>query len=317
MLNFPVSIAIEDRIRGGVYGLLIGDALGVPYEFHSPESLPPSDQIEIDPPRDFQRAHSTAPRGAWSDDGAQALCLLASLLYKKELDLEDLGRRFVNWYEYGYMAVDNHVFDVGVQTAKAITLIRNGCPAAKAGSADEQALGNGALMRVLPLALWHTGSDDELIALAHRQSLPTHGHLRSQVCCALYCMWARELMRGGDWSSALTALRHSYAGNNEAAIEQLEMHIRPEDDGKVTGGGYVVDCLRSAVHVMKHSTYEDVVRGAIALGNDTDTTACVAGGVAGVRNGIGSIPARWLNALAEKETIEPVVDALVQHRLRS
>ncbi len=308
-----MSITLEDRIRGGIYGLLIGDALGVPYEFHSPESLPPQNLIELEPPGDFRRAHQSARRGAWSDDGAQALCLLASLLQRGKLDLDDLGRRFVNWYEYGYMAVDNHVFDVGVQTAKAITLIRNGCPAEKAGSTEEQALGNGALMRVLPLALWHTGSDDDLISLAHKQSLLTHGHLRSQICCALYCLWARELMRGGDWSSAVATLRYRYA-NNDAALAELEMHIRPEEDGKVTGGGYVVDCLRSAAYVMRHSTYEDVVRSAVALGNDTDTTACVAGGVAGVRDGVAAIPERWMMGLAEKETVEPLVQALVEHR---
>ena len=83
----------EERIAGGLYGLLIGDALGVPYEFHLPEHLPPREQIEFQPPAGFHRAHSGVPPGTWSDDGAHALCLLASLLYRKTLDIEDLGRR--------------------------------------------------------------------------------------------------------------------------------------------------------------------------------------------------------------------------------
>lgn len=267
----------------------------------------------MDPPAGFVRAHSAAPRGAWSDDGAQALCLLASLLHRGALDVSDLGRRLVNWYEHGYMAVGNVVFDVGVTTAQALRRIREGHDAASAGSNAETSLGNGALMRVLPLALWHHGPDAELALLAQRQSLVTHGHPRSQLCCALYCLWARALMHGGTWEDALANARRIYA-NDRAMIEQLQMHLRPEDDGKVTGSGYVVDCLRSSVFVMRQAGYEAVVKHAIALGNDTDTTACVAGGVAGLRDGVHAIPTRWLDALAEKETVEPLLAELVRRR---
>jgi hypothetical protein len=70
----------------------------------------------------------------------------------------------VRWYTEGYMTVDGRVFDVGNTTAQAIRTIRNGTPALEAGPADEYALGNGWLMRVLLLALWSHGRDDELIA---------------------------------------------------------------------------------------------------------------------------------------------------------
>lgn len=101
---------------GGLYGLLIGDAVGVPYEFHQPENIPPFEQIDMQPPPDFQRAHRGVPIGTWSDDGAQALCLLASLEHCGHLDLNDLARRFINWQNVGYMAVDYQVFDIGIQT---------------------------------------------------------------------------------------------------------------------------------------------------------------------------------------------------------
>ncbi|MFM2417159.1 MAG: hypothetical protein RL385_1882 [Pseudomonadota bacterium] len=172
----------REQLRGALYGLLIGDALGVPYEFRAPEQLPPPDQLDMDPPAGFPRAHSGVPVGTWSDDGAQALCLLASLLHAGRMDVEDFGRRMVNWYEHGYMAVDCEVFDIGVQTREALEAIRAGTSAYSAASRDEQANGNGALMRVLPLALWHRGSDHDLVTDAHLSSLPTHGHPRSEVC---------------------------------------------------------------------------------------------------------------------------------------
>lgn len=201
----------HERILGGLYGLLVGDAVGVPYEFHTPATLPPWDAIEMVPPPDFRRAHTRAPAGARSDDGAQALCLLASLLECRGLDLDDLGRRFVDWRDRGYLAVDGVVFDVGVQTSQALAALRVGVPALRAGPAGERQNGNGSLMRVLPLALWHRGDDRELVRDAALQSRVTHGHLRSQVCCALYCLWARATLHGSTdaWANATDALRSS------------------------------------------------------------------------------------------------------------
>ena len=57
------------RIKGGIYGLLIGDALGVPYEFHPARAIPPANRIEMEPPAGFPRAHAGTPPGTWSDDG--------------------------------------------------------------------------------------------------------------------------------------------------------------------------------------------------------------------------------------------------------
>ncbi len=65
----------EERIQGALYGLLIGDALGVPYEFHPPAQIPAPALIELQPPEGFSRAHEGVAPGTWSDDGAHALCL--------------------------------------------------------------------------------------------------------------------------------------------------------------------------------------------------------------------------------------------------
>ena len=97
-----------------MFGLLTGDALGVPYEFHMKDEIPPFEQIEMTPPEGFSRAHKSTPVGTWSDDGAQALCLLDSLLEKGHFDLYYFSDKLLGWYENGLWAVDNRVFDVGV-----------------------------------------------------------------------------------------------------------------------------------------------------------------------------------------------------------
>lgn len=303
---------LENRILGGLYGLLVGDAVGVPYEFRAPDELPALELIELPPPPGFVRTHARAPKGAWSDDGAQALCLLASLLDRGSLDLADFGARLVAWLDSGSMAVDGVVFDVGNQTRVALSAIRSGVPAERSGPAKESDNGNGALMRVLPLALWHTGHDDELIRAAAEQSLPTHGHPRAHVCCALYCLWARATLRGLDdpWSYATRTLR-SYAASNAAWSHELEHHVRPDAPAGGSGSGYVVDCLHSARLATLEPTFLRVVQRAIALGNDTDTTAAVAAGIAGLKHGLDGIPEHWLGALAGRSVVDPLASQLL------
>ncbi len=306
---------IQDRIAGGLIGLLVGDALGVPYEFFAPDQLPPREQIDLQPPPALRRSHPGVPPGTWSDDGAQALALLASLLHCNRLDLSDFAGRLRAWREHGAYTPDGIVFDVGNQTARAIHALQQGAPPDRAGPAGEHDNGNGSLMRVLPLALWHTGDDRELVAAAHTQSLPTHGHLRAQVCCALYCLWARYELAGEQeaWRVATEQLRAIY-GDSPARIE-LEQHVQPDNLQPGTGTGYVVDTLRSARWALAQGQdYAQVVRAAIALGHDTDTTACVAGGIAGIRYGLHSIPLRWRQLLRGQHIVQPLLDRLLAVR---
>lgn len=301
-----------ERLEGGLIGLLVGDALGVPYEFRAPERIPAPELIDYDPPPGYDRAHKGTPPATWSDDGAQALCLLASLLACGRFDAEDFARRLLRWYDEGYLAVDGRVFDIGVTTSTALANVRAGMPALEAGPTAEHALGNGSLMRSLPLALWHRGGDAELAADAAAQSSVTHGHPRARVCCALYCLWARRVLDDvpDSWADAAAAVRAVYAeGTAERA--ELELNVRPDDAPHGLGRGYVVDSLRSARVVQRAGDYAAVVRAAVALGHDTDTTACVAGGIAGLRAGVGAIPAGWRERLRGRELVAPLLASLL------
>lgn len=306
------TISHQERIQGGLYGLLVGDALGVPYEFHAPKHIPTQALIEFVPPPGFRRAHAAVPPGTWSDDGAQALALLSSLLDVGHLDLQDFGQRLVEWYTNGRFAVDQKVFDIGIQTTQAIQALMRGVPARQAGPSTEQANGNGSLMRVLPLTLWHQGSDAELVADARAQSMISHGHLRSQMCCALYCLWARRLLEHEHdaWHVAVQSLRSLYAASSPE-MHELEQHIRLDNPQAGTGTGYVVDSLLSSYHVLQAGSYEQVVKAAVALGHDTDTTACIAGGLAGIRDGVQAIPKRWRIALRGTKLVEELLDQML------
>lgn len=285
-------------------GLLVGDACGVPYEFRSPHELPPREQIGMRPPVGFLRSYAHVEPGTWSDDGAQALCLYASLIACGHYHPHDFARRLVDWHDTGYMAVGGYVFDIGNQTSVSINRLKRGVPTSDSGLSGERNNGNGSLMRCLPLALLHNGNDVALVIDAHRQSRLTHGHPRSQVCCALYCLWARREMQGhtAPWESALSTLRSIYRADPISQAE-LERHVLPAFLSDPGGSGYVVDTLASARWACMRADYRTTIQAAIALGHDTDTTAAVAGGIAGIRHGIEGIPAEWLRMLRGREIL--------------
>lgn len=190
---------LQSRAAGGLVGLLVGDALGVPYEFHAAQDIPSCEQIEYAPPAGFSRSHAGVAPGTWSDDGAQALCLLESLLECGRMDQHDFAERLLRWYENGHLAVDGVVFDVGVATGRALLALRSGTPPAVAGeSAGEYSNnGNGSLMRMLPLALWHAGSDEELVrdACSRKSLMRTRGRrfvARCTDCGRDGFCWARR-----------------------------------------------------------------------------------------------------------------------------
>lgn len=307
-------INLKDRIKGGIIGLLVGDALGVPYEFHPKHEIPAANEIEFEPPAYFRRAHAGVAPGTYSDDGAQALILLNSLLHCGKFEASYFANGLINWYDHGFMAVGGRVFDVGIQTANAILELKRGTEPLLAGGANEYSNGNGSLMRVLPLAVWHQGTDLELIADAFDQSAVTHRHLRAKLCCALYCLWARRILQSAEkpWESAVRRLYEIFPDDT---IERTEFETRifpNDDDFDIKGGGYVVDTLRAAHWLNDKESFEEVVKSAIALGDDTDTTAAVAGGIAGLKFGVESIPARWRENLRGREIYEPLLEKLLE-----
>jgi ADP-ribosyl-[dinitrogen reductase] hydrolase len=306
---------------GGLVGLLVGDALGVGFEFKNPNQIPSRAEIEMTMPAAFRRTYAHVPSGTWSDDGAQALCLLASLTERGKFSLTDFADRLLRWVDKGYLAVDDDVFDVGSQTARALDRLRDGAPPLESGGASEWDNGNGSLMRVLPLALWHTGPDSELGKYAHLQSMPTHAHPRSLVSCAFYCLTARGYLKklSDPWSWADQRLEEIYRDwsdphERKVFLAELDELRNFSKTSEARGTGYVVDTIWSARKALQEKSFEDVTRTAISFGHDTDTTAAVACGLAGIKFGLYGIPERWLQQLRGFDLVEPVIARFMEIR---
>ena len=138
---------MRDKILGGVLGLCVGDALGVPVEFESRESL------RSNPVTDM-RGYGTynQPAGTWSDDTSMTICLMDSL--SGGLDYFDIMTKFKSWINGAECTAHGEVFDVGNTTRKAIDRFTNGMDALKCGGGSEKDNGNGSLMRILPLVFY-------------------------------------------------------------------------------------------------------------------------------------------------------------------
>ena len=297
----------DEQLRAAVYGHLVGDAIGVPYEFgHHIEG------VEL-------RGHGThnQPAGTWSDDGALMLALLDSLL-SAGFDPEDQGRRALAWADEGRYAVGGVVFDIGTATSAALARLRAGVAALEAGPTGERDQGNGSLMRILPLALVDVpDADAELAERAHLASRVTHGHPSCQVACALYVLVARTLLEhpGDDREAALALatdrLRAVYA-RDPGFASVLGALLAHRSGMRKPGGGWVLDSFWSAWEAFAAGiSYRDTIVRALSYGNDTDTTAAIAGGLAGIRWGFdetsGGIPAEWLDALRGKDIVEDIL----------
>lgn len=282
-----------DKCIGAFMGAIIGDAIGVPYEFFIAEEVPSYDLIGTTVPEGCNRTYPGIPVGTWSDDSSNILCLSKVLLEHKAVNGKALMMELRAWYRDGRWAVNNHVFDIGDQTKEAIKEAEMGTPANQCGLVRPNGKGNGGLMRTLPVAIYFRGNRSEIVKAAHSQCIVTHGHPENGVCCALYSLMVNEALSGANKedviNNSLKFLRAFYKKFPRYLAILDEINISTKSTGE--GSGYVTDALKSVIMVfMRGESYLDTVKKAIILGNDTDTTACIAGGLAGAYYGFGNIP---------------------------
>lgn len=286
-----------DRIKGGIFGHLIGDALGVPYEFMMRGFFNCTDMVG-------EGTHGQ-PAGTYSDDGAMMLCTIDSMVSKGKVNVKDIQSKFVQWRNNNLWTPHGEVFDIGNTTSVAID---NGF-----GGSSVSDNGNGSLMRILPL-VW---TDADYVTIGEISAI-THAHERSILCCNYYIEFARLLTEGKTKFTAKKNTDYSmfclhHTSETELLAQRLgDLIISNRDIKEIKSTGYVVDTLEAAIWCfMTTDNYKDCVLKAVNLGDDTDTIAAVAGGLAGTYYGYNNIPQEWINQLARKEEIELLVNQFI------
>ena len=292
-MDGPDEAGARDRAVGALLGLAGGDAIGTTIEFSAkPVRAVISDMVGGGP--------FGLKAGQWTDDTAMALALGDSLLAHPDLDMVDLTRRFVSWYREGTYSCTGTCFDIGNATAAALRRHeRTG--EVPAGSAGPQTAGNGSIMRLAPVAVRHWRDPAKMRRIARDQSRTTHAAPEAVEGCEILADILAMAIRG-------TTLPDLIASANADRVRGF----RPgQARREVRGTGYVVASLHAALWaVSRTSTFRDAVLLAANLGEDADTTAAIAGQIAGALYGAAGIPAEWLDKLAWRERLEKMAGDL-------
>ncbi|PTY40731.1 ADP-ribosylglycohydrolase family protein [Brachyspira hampsonii] len=304
-------MSLENKLKSSILGLAVGDALGVPYEFMSRYI------IKKNPCKDMiGNGTHNKKAGTWSDDTSLTLCLLDNL-NNKDISYNNIMNSFMLWYDNGEYTADGHTFDVGITTREAISNYKNGKNPIKCGLYDEYSNGNGSLMRILPIAFYinkyfdcELFENNEVINIIYNVSSLTHSHKRSLIACVIYTAIALNLINDMNIEEAISkGLKDSFDYyKNEKEIDYykriFDSDFKKLNEKEIKSSGYVVHTLETSIWILLNtSNYKDAVLKAVNLGDDTDTTAAVTGGLAGLYYGIDNIPDKWIDTLINKELI--------------
>ena len=304
-------------IKATILGHAIGDALGVPVEFQTREEL-------RDNPVVGMCGYGTypVPAGAWSDDTSMTLALVESLARLGNVDYVDIMRNFIRWADEAEFTPTGVVFDMGHATMQALMKFAHGTAPLDCGGKSEYDNGNGSLMRIAPLALWLYGKQEapscnaEAMEELSKVSSLTHAHAISRMACGIYGCIVAGLLAGQNLGNAISSAlekAHAFYGGIPEFCDSMPVYSRLWDmnsfalieESKLKSSGYVVDTLEAAIWcLLQTESYKECVLLAVNLGEDTDTVAAIAGGLAGLAYGANAIPEEWLNMLIRREYIE-------------
>ena len=116
-------------------------------------------------------------------------------------------------------------------------------------------------------------------------------------------------------NNGLSAAKEFYYGN-EYFKHQLShfdrvfsQDIQNLSKDEINSGGYVISTLEASIWcLLNNESYRETALAAVNLGGDTDTTACVVGGLAGIYYGYDDIPSNWLKQIARFDYIDELLD---------
>lgn len=293
--------AMKERVKGALFGLACGDAVGTTLEFELKGTFEPIKDMVGGGPFDLKP-------GEWTDDTSMALCLGHSLVTKNGFDPVDQMNRYCNWYQYGYMSSNGECFDIGITVTTALKkYLYSKEPFS--GSVDERSSGNGSIMRLAPIPMFYWGSAEDCIYYAGESSRTTHGSAECIDGCRFLANLIYRAFRSSSKEEIIEGSEYEPYTEKVCKISKMDFMKVPYEN--LTGSGYVIESLESALWCFLNSgSFEEAVLLAANIGNDADTTAAVCGQIAGAFYGINGIPEKWLSLLSMYSEIDHLSEKL-------
>lgn len=303
----------KNYIKDILFGVCVGDALGVPVEFESRDFLKKNLVVKMQ----SGGVHGQV-EGVWSDDSSLTFCLAECII--EGYDIHRLANKFIKWKNEGYWTATGEVFDIGNATSLAISNLSKGVNPIEAGGKDESDNGNGSLMRILPLILLLKDLPiEDRFKLTKEVSSITHAHPRSVMACFYYLEFALELINGKDKFQIYEELKAKvldFFNSDYDCIKEahhydrlLKKNIYEFGEDSILSSGYVIHTLEASIWcLLTTNSYDEAVLKAVNLGEDTDTTGAVTGGLAALCYGYESISKEWINTIKGKNDIDNLIN---------
>lgn len=279
---------ILSRARGAFLGVAVGDALGATTEFMTPTEI-----------RAKFGMHRKIIGGGWlhlkpgrvTDDTEMSLCLARAILGNEEWDLKAVADEFLAWMR-------SKPVDIGSTVRRGIRdYLHKGQLETPPNDWDA---GNGAVMRMLPAALYTLGDDARLRELVVAQAHLTHNHPYSDAACITVGRMVQAALQGADRFELHAIARELVAWHPAFRFNDYSGHA----------SGYVVETLQTVLHFLfTTGSFEECLVGVVNQGGDADTTGAIAGMIAGALYGEAAIPPAWLARLDPSVRREVTVTA--------
>ena len=305
---------MQDRQRGALVGLAVGDALGAAVEFKSPGNFVPVTHYRNGGP------HGLAA-GEWTDDTSMAFALADSIA-AVGWDLNDQASRYVEWWKAGKYSVNGYCFDIGFATRSALGSFNAEKNALTSGIRSEQASGNGSIMRLAPVPIryghLYPSQCSELARLAEESSMPTHASEQCLSACRYLAIVLAALIHGEDREVVLSP--HWQPLQQLNAVKPLHPLIhevvgrsfRQKQPPDIEGSGWVVKSLEASLWAFHDAAdFQQAVLKAVNLGDDADTTGAICGQLAGAYWGESAIPATLQSGLARRDLLEQALAGIL------
>jgi ADP-ribosyl-[dinitrogen reductase] hydrolase len=307
---------MNDRSRGALIGLAVGDALGAAVEFKSPGSFAPVTGYRNGGPHRLEA-------GEWTDDTSMALALADSIAMAR-WDLNDQADRYVQWWKTGKYSVNGRCFDIGITTRSALGNFVAERNAFASGDRSDGASGNGSIMRLAPVSIrfgcLYANQLDELSRLAEESSLPTHASEQCVAACSYLATVLAALIHGEDRDDVLSPDWQPLQQLNEIKplhplIQEIAQgSFRQKQPPEIKGSGWVVKSLEASLWAFHNAdTFEEAVLKAVNLGDDADTTGAICGQLAGAYWGESGISESLRAGLARMDMLDSALAGIVGH----
>ncbi|MBW1991175.1 MAG: ADP-ribosylglycohydrolase family protein [Deltaproteobacteria bacterium] len=306
---------MEEQALGMLFGLALGDALGGPVKFKSVQEI----QAEYGP-----RGILEPPEPAlFTDDTQMTLAVAEALIEAGHQDLETLmaavSRRFIAW-----LNSPENTRAPGNTCLEGCRRLEAGIPWRQSGKAGSK--GCGAAMRVAPIGYFYQHDVARLKEVAAATALCTHNHptalVAAQAAAYLVKLALDEILPG----FFLPRLKEEFQGQDpefDQALNRLEQALRlidlPVALAHIGSGWVAEEAVMAAFYCFLEFPYDfrNAVRLAANIDGDSDSVACITGGISGAYRGLKNLPQEWLKRLEKADYLADVARRLVQARGKS